>query len=328
MAVGAISIAVVLLTAGVGGLLYLWKGKPKKKDSILVASIAAIVFAFYMSPTVINEVQGLFKTQDISGTSGGTADTSDLVSGGCNTAPAVTYGAFDRWNTTQQGSATNNIKIGLAKPVTSYTAAGGETISYLPILARRFISPVQSVKIGCNGYQFQAVSMDNSTGGHTFNVFNDLGNVMTAGGGVDNLSLGSGAQKSVRVEFSSPSRQASAPFGSAWCLEGSSKTNLDSSLTAFPGVAVSPPQKVTLTNAAGFVNCVEDSTDISNGATVTKFGTIKAANGVNPNEEDIYVHIVAKQWFVDTDGNFKLGYQDSNNVDQSPNDYIYNFEIE
>lgn len=301
-----------------------------KKGAKLKASFGLIIFLVliggiaYWAGTNKSSPTGLSVT---GGASPGGGQASLVPAGGCNVAPTITYNVVDKYNSSTAGTTTNVIKVNGLAPVSTYaTGAGGDNIQYLATSTALFVAP-ESKTLGCGATTIQATSQLNSSGGHTFNIFNDVGNVMTNGvSGTENLTLGSGGAKNVRLEFTAPSRQAVAPFGAVYCVEASSKTKFDASKMRFSGNAVPAPQRITLANAGGFINCVEDMTALQDSATIVKSLPVVAMNGQDPAGADyVYIHVVPKQYFADIDGNFKLGTEDSNNVNKAPNDYLYQF---
>ena len=316
------------LVAAVAALLALYVFKARKKDMWKVVGVVGVI-AVFIGGGITSSYQEI--SAKISSGSGSAplvaASGTQPANAGCNVAPALTYTANDAYNASSVGATTTNIKINGAAPVSAYaTGAGGDRVSYLATGSLIFSAPVD-VTLPCGATSITATTIDNSTGGHTFNIFNDVGDVLTnqPAGGAINVTMGSGSAKNLKLEITAPSQKGLAPFGAAYCIEGS-ETVVDSSKTKFSGAPTSKPKRITLTAAANFINCVEDSTPLMDSSVVTKTLPVAAAVGQNPHDNNLIVHVVPKSWFVDSDGEYSLGFQNKNNVDKTQSGLVYYIE--
>jgi len=272
-------------------------------------------------------VTGIYQLPFLSSSDAGIVNsdgTVTKVTSACTSATSVTYNAYDKYTTSTVREGTDYIKVDGGVPKTAYaTGAFGQKLNVLHYNVSQFAAPVE-VTLGCDAQSIDIPVMTNATGGQTYNVFDDQFNVITnSAAGTTNLTIGSGATKLISIDLTAPSKEAVAPYGGIWCIEGSETTFDSSNTVANFGTPASKPKRISVAAAGNFVNCYKDTTDLSNGATFTGKMAVDAADSQDPTGTTVRVHLVPMKYFLDADGTYKLGTEDSTNADISPADYLY-----
>lgn len=251
-----------------------------------------------------------------------------LSSGDCETAPSITVAAVNKINkgttvTTADNCSVNGVYVG-GIPT---NLQKGDKVGLMVGAADYINTIVPEFLVGCGQNTVPVELYATST--NTFRIFNTNNQLLTdaATATITNQSS-SAAPISLTVYIDSTSDESTGDL--VVVVESTNTTEVDDIVLSGLGGAkkTSVPEFYTQ-NSAGSIVKAFDVPQVLDGASVTGTLTLSPESGqtIGSGDNVVYVTAYSKEAYVDTDGLFKVGVEDSDGTTVYEDTWDYDFVI-
>jgi hypothetical protein len=268
---------------------------------------------------------------------GSTTDNGGTPTGGseCEQNPLITVSAV---NAILQGTSITpvvyaRINDNYYGAITSGNAYGGkgDKVELLYTEAGAIGVIKKGIVLGCGNNVFTEKLYRNTSG--AFTIYNSGNSQLTdaaAGGATNQSSFGAaGGGSAVDLEMRISTDNDKSTGDMVIVVEATNTTQVDRLvLSGFPGVTKVAVPKFYVVQAAGSVVEAYQISPVSDGATATGFLKISAESGQTVDKTAVYVTGYIPNGFVDDDGTFKVGIEDSDGTQKSLFDFDYDFMVD
>ncbi len=287
------------------------------------------VVAYLIIGAIVLVALGVFKIPGW----GSTTDSTPTPTGGsdCDSDPVISFSAVDalaggtsftpvvyaRVNGAYMGAVTDG--------TTKFTK--GDQVDLL-FTHGSYIDVIKSALVmGCGTNRVTASMYANGTDTTPFSIYNSGNSLLTdsAAGGTNQSAITTSADLEMRIAID----QDKSSGDMVIVVEGTNTTQIDRLIiSGFPGVTkVSVPDFYSVAAAGSVVEAYQIS-PINDGSTATGFLKISAESGQTVDKTAVYVTGYIPQAFVDDDGTYKTGIEDSDGTTKYQQTVDFDFMVD
>jgi hypothetical protein len=191
-----------------------------------------------------------------------------------------------------------------------------------------YIDVIKSALVmGCGTNRVTASMYANGTDTTPFSIYNSGNSLLTdsAAGGTNQSAITTSADLEMRIAID----QDKSSGDMVIVVEGTNTTQIDRLIiSGFPGVTkVSVPDFYSVAAAGSVVEAYQIS-PINDGSTATGFLKISAESGQTVDKTAVYVTGYIPQAFVDDDGTYKTGIEDSDGTTKYQQTVDFDFMVD
>lgn len=251
------------------------------------------------------------------------------ASGQCEIAPTLDPNLVNALARSSNISPTVYTRVNGNPAVTwssSDTFSKGDNIEVMVSLTNYLDKTLPGLRAGCGVNRIDGEMYATST--NTFRIFDTNNNLLTDGatGGATNQTA-SASPLSFQAYIDSTSDESTGDL--VVVIEADNTSEVDNIvLSGFPGAKkVNVPEFYSVSAANSIAKAYEVS-QVLDGASVAGTITLSPETGITMDHTAVYVTAYSKQWFVDTDGSYKYGVEDSDGTAKYEDTWDYDFYIE
>jgi hypothetical protein len=240
-----------------------------------------------------------------------TVSAVDAILGGTSITPVV----YARINDNYYGQITSGNAYG----------GKGDKVELLYTEAGAIGVVKKGIVLGCGNNVFTEKLYRNTSG--AFTIYNSGNSQLTdsAAGGTNQSAISSSADLEMRIATDNDKSTGDMII----VVEATNTTQVDRLiLSGFPGVTKVAVPKFYTVQAAGSVVEAYQISPVSDGATATGFLKISAESGQTVDKTAVYVTGYIPNCFVDDDGTFKCGVEDSDGTQKRLFEFDYDFMVD
>lgn len=292
-------------------------GKKGQNWTMIIGIIAVLAVAFYFGMPLLNEQFG----QDSNTSPSSCADSTGVIT--VNVVDALQKG-------TAVGSPTIYASINGQVPtsITSGTSTApiGASVELFATKADYIDAKLESKTMTCGGLIETIEMFSASSDNPSITIKDDNSDTLTdsATGGANNLSaISAGGSETVTIELEGTNLESSGDL--VMVIETGVSANVSEILVQGATQLGGIPSVHTLQLAGS--KAVAYEVPAVTGATTAKYPVTIVLESGKTISGAVYTDYYAKQWFIDDDGSYKYGIQDSDGTAKYENTVDYDFYI-